>query len=66
VDVEHIDITKMFEEEVKKFIERKKIKTTNKGNIDCIWWVNFYFFSIKKDDVPHKEFLEDFGFFYCQ
>jgi hypothetical protein len=40
MDAEHTVIAKMFEK-LNFFVERKRRKTTNKENSDCVWWVNF-------------------------
>ncbi len=64
-DVDHVIVTKRFEEEMnslmKEINERKLVK--NKSNVFGGFISKKFVIkdSFKKDDVQHKEFLEDFG-----
>jgi hypothetical protein len=64
-DVDHVIVTKRFEEEMnslmKEIYERKLVQNKPDvfgGFISKIFVIKD---SFKKDDVQHKEFLEDFG-----
>jgi len=48
VDVEHVIIVKVFEEEIISLLKAKEKKQPTKTNNNCVLWVNFNFFPIKR------------------